>query len=104
MWDQYREGLEKVIEEKIHKGEPAGAKHTRKVRPTNVIDLVSCAESLRESGAANPSASAAGQPETKNARRLRAPRSRIGTMPRAPSPDPGGNLPTAMDCAAIGQA
>jgi DNA end-binding protein Ku len=49
--DEYREALEKVIEEKIEKGDRAAPKPARKVKPTNVIDLVSVLQkSLRESG------------------------------------------------------
>jgi DNA end-binding protein Ku len=49
--DEYREALENVIEEKIKKGGKVKAKPVRKVKPTNVIDLVSVLQkSLDESG------------------------------------------------------
>lgn len=50
--DEYREALEKVIEDKIEKGDKAAPKPSRRTRPTNVIDLVSVLQkSLAESGA-----------------------------------------------------
>jgi DNA end-binding protein Ku len=39
--DEYREALEKLIEEKVEKGDEALPKKVRKPKPTNVIDLVS---------------------------------------------------------------
>lgn len=39
--DEYRDALEKVIQEKIEKGDHAAPKTVRKAKPTNVIDLVS---------------------------------------------------------------
>jgi DNA end-binding protein Ku len=51
--DEYRGALEKVIEEKIEKGDQPAPKPTRKTKPTNVIDLVSVLQkSLEESGSA----------------------------------------------------
>jgi DNA end-binding protein Ku len=51
--DDYREALEKVIEEKIKKGDKAESKPAKRVKPTNVIDLVSVLqESLNQSGGA----------------------------------------------------
>jgi DNA end-binding protein Ku len=48
--DEYREALEKVIEEKIEKGDKFTPKAARKTKPTNVIDLVSVLQkSLDES-------------------------------------------------------
>lgn len=48
--DEYRKALEAVIAEKIEKGEQALPKPSRKVKPTNVIDLVSVLQkSLDES-------------------------------------------------------
>ena len=48
--DEYREALEKVIEEKIEKGDKFTPKAARKAKPTNVIDLVSVLQkSLDES-------------------------------------------------------
>ena len=38
--DEYREALEKVIEEKVKKGDTSGLKTHPKPKPTNVIDLV----------------------------------------------------------------
>ncbi len=49
--DEYREALEKVIEEKIEKGDKALPKAVRRSKPTNVIDLVSVLQkSLDQSG------------------------------------------------------
>ncbi len=49
--DEYREALEKVIEEKIEKGDKALPKPVRRSKPTNVIDLVSVLQkSLHQSG------------------------------------------------------
>jgi DNA end-binding protein Ku len=49
--DEYREALEKVIEEKIEKGDRPLPKTVHKPKPTNVIDLVSVLqESLAHSG------------------------------------------------------
>jgi DNA end-binding protein Ku len=49
--DEYREALEKVIEEKVEKGDTSGLKIPAKRKPTNVIDLVSVLqESLNNSG------------------------------------------------------
>jgi DNA end-binding protein Ku len=48
--DEYREALEKVIEEKVDKGGKFEARPAKKVKPTNVIDLVSVLQkSLNES-------------------------------------------------------
>lgn len=50
--DEYQAALEKVIEEKIHKGDQAAPKARPKRHATNVIDLVSVLQkSLEESGA-----------------------------------------------------
>lgn len=49
--DEYREALEKVIEEKIEKGDRAAPKPARRKKPTNVIDLVSVLQkSLDQTG------------------------------------------------------
>jgi DNA end-binding protein Ku len=49
--DEYRAALEKVIDEKVEKGDTRGLKPSRKVKPTNVIDLVSVLQkSLEQSG------------------------------------------------------
>jgi DNA end-binding protein Ku len=49
--DEYRAALEKVIEEKIEKGDKFAPKAARKTKPTNVIDLVSVLQkSLDETG------------------------------------------------------
>src|SRR5678816_1466969 len=51
--DEYREALEKLIEEKVEKGDKALPKTVRKPKPTNVIDLVSVLQkSLQQSGGA----------------------------------------------------
>ena len=51
--DEYREALEKLIEEKVEKGDKALPKTVRKPKPTNVIDLVSVLQkSLAQSGGA----------------------------------------------------
>ena len=56
--DEYRAALEKVIEEKAHKGDTSALKPARKPKPTNVIDLVSVLQkSLEESGSKRPNAS-----------------------------------------------
>ncbi len=48
--DEYRDALEKVIEEKIEKGDKFAPKAARKTKATNVIDLVSVLQkSLEES-------------------------------------------------------
>lgn len=49
--DEYRDALEKVIEEKIEKGGKLPKKTAHRVKPTNVIDLVSVLQkSLDQSG------------------------------------------------------
>ncbi len=49
--DEYREALEKVIEEKVEKGDQATPKRARGTKPTNVIDLVSVLQrSLEKTG------------------------------------------------------
>ncbi len=49
--DEYREALEKMIEEKIEKGDKAAPKAVKRSKPTNIIDLVSVLqESLQQSG------------------------------------------------------
>lgn len=49
--DEYREALEKVIEEKIEKGDQPAPKKVAKPKATNVIDLVSVLQkSLAQSG------------------------------------------------------
>ena len=51
--DEYREALEKLIEEKVEKGDEALPKTVRKPKATNVIDLVSVLQkSLQQSGGA----------------------------------------------------
>jgi len=65
--DEYREALEKVIEEKIEKGDKFTPKPARKTKATNVIDLVSVLQkSLDESGG--------GRKKTKPAARTSKPR------------------------------
>jgi DNA end-binding protein Ku len=49
--DDYQQALEKVIEEKIEKGDRTAPKPARRVKPTNVIDLVSVLQrSLDQTG------------------------------------------------------
>lgn len=49
--DEYRDALEKMIEEKIEKGDKAAPKTAKRAKPTNVIDLVSVLqESLHQTG------------------------------------------------------
>lgn len=51
--DEYRGALEKVIEEKVEKGDQIPPKATGKTKPTNVIDLVSVLQkSLEKSSSA----------------------------------------------------
>jgi DNA end-binding protein Ku len=52
--DEYRDALEKVIEEKVEKGGKLPAVKAKKVKPTNVIDLVSVLQkSLERSGSSS---------------------------------------------------
>jgi DNA end-binding protein Ku len=61
--DEYREALEKVIEEKVEKGGKVEAKPARKMKPTNVIDLVSVLQkSLDESAGGRKKAQAKRSP------------------------------------------
>ena len=49
--DEYRDALEKVIEEKVEKGDTSGLKPVKRPKTTNVIDLVSVLQkSLEQSG------------------------------------------------------
>ncbi len=49
--DEYRDALEKVVEEKIRKGDKAAPKPVKKVKPTNVVDLVAVLQkSLDQTG------------------------------------------------------
>jgi DNA end-binding protein Ku len=49
--DEYRDALEKVIEEKVEKGGKLPKKTVHRVKPTNVIDLVSVLQkSLNQNG------------------------------------------------------
>jgi len=53
--DDYREQLEKVIEQKVEKGGRAAPKAPRKPKATNVIDLVSVLQrSLDQTGSSKP--------------------------------------------------
>jgi DNA end-binding protein Ku len=69
--DEYREALEKVIEEKIEKGDKFTPKVARRSKPTNVIDLVSVLQkSLDESAGGRKKtkrAAATGKPRRKAA-------------------------------------
>jgi DNA end-binding protein Ku len=50
--DEYKDALEKLIEEKVEKGDKATPKPVRRPKATNVIDLVSVLQkSLKQSGA-----------------------------------------------------
>lgn len=48
--DEYRQALEKVIEEKIEKGDKAAPKAVKRSKPTNVIDLVSVLQQSLDQG------------------------------------------------------
>ena len=68
--DEYREALEKVIEEKVEKGGKLPAVKAKKVKATNVIDLVSVLQqSLERSGSKReaPSHSKSGKKKSKAA-------------------------------------
>ena len=67
--DEYRDALEKVIEEKIEKGDDAAPPPARKVKTTNVIDLVSVLQKSLEqsSSAAKKKKPAAAKPRKKAA-------------------------------------
>jgi DNA end-binding protein Ku len=68
--DEYRKALEKVIEEKIESGGEVKAKPTRKVKPTNVIDLVSVLQrSLDENGGKKKKAKHRAAPVRKSRRK-----------------------------------
>lgn len=68
--DEYRGALENVIEEKIKKGDKAVSKPAKRVKPTNVIDLVSVLqESLNQSGKAGPRKKAKHAPARKPRRK-----------------------------------
>lgn len=68
--DEYKAALEKVIEEKVEKGDKAAPKAVRKVKPTNVIDLVAILQqSLDESGGAKKKSPRAARPAAKARRK-----------------------------------
>jgi DNA end-binding protein Ku len=68
--DEYNEALEKVIEEKIEKGDERPAKAVRKPKPTNVIDLVSVLQaSLKQSGGKGTKKTKSGSRSSKSPRR-----------------------------------
>ena len=68
--DEYQEALEKVIEEKIEKGGKLPAVSAKKVKPTNVIDLVSVLQkSLERSTSGGASGSAAKKAKGKTAKK-----------------------------------
>jgi len=68
--DEYKEALEKVIEEKIEKGDERPVKAARKPKPTNVIDLVSVLQkSLQQSGGRSPKKAKSSSRATKSSRR-----------------------------------
>ena len=68
--DDYRKALEKVIGEKIKKGDRSAPKPERKTRPTNVIDLVSVLQkSLDQSGHGSKQAKGKAHPHGKSRRK-----------------------------------
>lgn len=72
--DEYREALEKVIEEKVEKGGKLPALKSKKVKPTNVIDLVSVLQKSLErsdssSGARATKSRGKKKPAAKSAKR-----------------------------------
>jgi DNA end-binding protein Ku len=68
--DEYREALEKVIEEKVKKGDTSGLKTPSRPKPTNVIDLVSVLQqSLDQSGHGKKKVKTAPQKERKPRRK-----------------------------------
>jgi DNA end-binding protein Ku len=68
--DEYREALEKVIDEKVKKGNTSGLKAPSKLKPTNVIDLVSVLqESLDKSSSSKKKAKPAPQKDRKPRRK-----------------------------------
>jgi DNA end-binding protein Ku len=72
--DEYREALEKVIDEKIEKGDRPLPKQTAKRKPTNVIDLVAVLQkSLAQSGE-KPKGKGKAKPAKKRAKPAAKPR------------------------------
>jgi DNA end-binding protein Ku len=68
--DEYKDALEKVIEEKVEKGDKRPAKAIRKTKPTNVIDLVSVLQqSLKQSGGKGAKKAKSGSRSSKPSRR-----------------------------------
>jgi DNA end-binding protein Ku len=65
--DEYRNALEKVIEEKIEKGDKAPSKPARKVKPTNVIDLVSVLQKSLEGAGGGKKKSSRATPKSSRA-------------------------------------
>ena len=64
--DEYKEALEKVIEEKIEKGGKLPAVSPKKVKATNVIDLVSVLQkSLERSGSSGSAGGGSQKKKTK---------------------------------------
>jgi DNA end-binding protein Ku len=70
--DEYKEALEKVIEEKIEKGGKLPAVAQKKVKATNVIDLVSVLQKSLERSHAGPTSSAASARTKKKAKPVKA--------------------------------
>jgi DNA end-binding protein Ku len=67
--DDYKEALEKVIEEKIEKGDRAAPKPARRVKPTNVIDLVSVLQKSLDQTGKRPKKSRASEHSKKSKRK-----------------------------------
>ncbi len=57
--DEYRDALEKMIEEKVEHGDPAAPAQARRAKPTNVIDLVSVLQQSIDQTRGKPAAARA---------------------------------------------
>jgi DNA end-binding protein Ku len=67
--DDYQRALEKVIEEKIEKGDRTAPKPARRVKPTNVIDLVSVLQKSLDRTGKRPKKSRASEHSKKSKRK-----------------------------------
>ena len=67
--DEYRQALEKVIEEKIKKGGKAQPKVVRRSKPTNVIDLVAVLQKSLDQSGSGPKRKKRATPTAKKPRR-----------------------------------
>ncbi len=66
--DDYRNALEKMIEEKIEKGDSAKPAKVRRKRPENVIDLVSVLKkSIQETSSGRAEKKRSGKGKTRRA-------------------------------------